>query len=134
MVTLWDSDKAAGARGRARAYHRAVTTRRRSGKDAASTLITSAPESLADDLARRQRRYLAQMSFRVVCFVLGGALWGRVPTIVPVLLLVAATVLPYIAVVLANAGRERPTGEPSTVDPRRLDAGRPTHGHLGGRE
>ncbi|WP_182113715.1 MULTISPECIES: DUF3099 domain-containing protein [unclassified Actinotalea] len=71
--------------------------------------ITSAAEPLADDIARRTRRYLIQMSIRVVCFI--GAVtvqhWSRW------LLLAGAVVLPYIAVLLANAGRERG----ATVDP-----------------
>lgn len=65
--------------------------------------ITSAAPSLTDDVARRTRRYLIQMSVRVVCF-LGAVLidhWTRW------LLLLGAVVLPYIAVLLANAGGER---------------------------
>ena len=65
--------------------------------------ITSAAPSLTDDVARRTRRYLIQMSVRVVCFV-GAVLvdhWTRW------LLLLGAVVLPYVAVLLANAGGER---------------------------
>lgn len=65
--------------------------------------ITSAAPSLSDDVARRTRRYLIQMSIRVVCF-LGAVLvdhWTRW------LLLLGAVVLPYVAVLLANAGGER---------------------------
>lgn len=69
--------------------------------------ITSAPEPLADDLARRQHRYLWQMGIRVVCFVAAGVLWPHVPRAVSLALIAAAAVLPYIAVLLANAGRER---------------------------
>ena len=65
--------------------------------------ITSAAPSLTDDVARRTRRYLIQMSIRVVCFA-GAVLvdhWTRW------LLLLGAVVLPYVAVLLANAGGER---------------------------
>lgn len=65
--------------------------------------ITTAPESLTEDLDRRAHRYLIQMSIRVACFF-GAVLidhWSRW------LLLAGAVVLPYVAVVLANAGRER---------------------------
>ncbi|MCL3861948.1 DUF3099 domain-containing protein [Actinotalea sp. K2] len=65
--------------------------------------ITSASAPLADDMAQRSRRYLAQMSIRVVCFLAAVAIdhWTRW------VLLAGAVVLPYFAVVLANAGRER---------------------------
>lgn len=65
--------------------------------------ITSAPASLSDDVAARTRRYLLQMAVRVVCFVGAVAVdhWSRW------VLLAGAVVLPYVAVVLANAGRER---------------------------
>lgn len=67
------------------------------------TRITSAARPLSDDVSARARRYLIQMSVRVVCFV-GAVLvdhWTRW------VLLAGAVVLPYVAVLLANAGRER---------------------------
>lgn len=91
--------------------------------------ITGAQEPLADDIARRTHRYLVQMTIRVVCFI--GAVvvdhWTRW------LLLVGAVVLPYVAVVLANAGRERP----ETPDPFLAQAAlppAPPPGRLGGGE
>ncbi|NTW39021.1 MAG: DUF3099 domain-containing protein [Cellulomonadaceae bacterium] len=54
-------------------------------------------------MAHRTRRYLLQMTIRVVCF-LGAVVvdhWTRW------LLLAGAVVLPYVAVVLANVGQER---------------------------
>jgi len=85
--------------------------------------ITSAREPLSDDIARRNTRYMWQMSTRVVCFV--GALvldhWTRWA------LVAAAVVLPYVAVVLANAGRERPEEvRPTPVDAAALPAGATT--------
>ena len=71
--------------------------------------ITTASTALSDDVAARTRRYLVQMGVRVVCF-LGAVLvdhWTRW------VLLAGAVVLPYLAVVLANAGRERRT-DPGT--------------------
>lgn len=65
--------------------------------------ITDVPVPLSDDVSARARRYLIQMSVRVACFV--GAVvidhWTRW------VLLAGAVVLPYVAVILANAGRER---------------------------
>ena len=91
--------------------------------------ITTAPKALSDDLAQRTRRYLIQMGIRTACF-LGAVLvqhWTRW------LLLAAAVVLPYLAVVSANAGRERGTTPGTLVDQRALpgraappaDEGRP---------
>lgn len=62
--------------------------------------ITSARTSHSDDVRGRQRRYLISMSIRTVCFVLavvtdGPLRWAFV---------VCAVCLPYIAVVVANAG------------------------------
>ena len=81
--------------------------KRRTGKVPVHT-ITSAAAPLGDDIARRSRRYLAQMTLRTLCFLGAVFTWGHVPTPVSVSLLIGAVVLPYVAVVLANAGRERP--------------------------
>lgn len=65
--------------------------------------VTSARRSLTDDQAERNRRYLLSMSIRVICFV-GCILvdgWLRWT------LFVGALVLPWIAVIIANAGREQ---------------------------
>ena len=52
--------------------------------------ITSAPRSRADDIAARQKRYIFSMAVRTVCFLIVGAVF-----------------LPYVAVVMANAGPGR---------------------------
>lgn len=74
--------------------------------------ITSARSSLQDDIAARNKRYMLQMSTRVVCFV--GAVvvdhWTRW------ILVAGAVFLPYIAVVIANAGREKATDPGTYVD------------------
>jgi hypothetical protein len=80
--------------------------------------ITSAAVPLSQDIDRRMRRYVVQMSVRVACFVSAVLLdhWTRW------LLLVGAVVLPYLAVVLANAGRED-VGDPGTfLEPPSLPA------------
>ena len=69
--------------------------------------ITTAPEPLADDIARRTRQYLAQMGVRVACFLVAVFTWGHIPAWISAILLVGAVVLPYSAVLLANAGRTR---------------------------
>ena len=100
--------------------------------------ITSAAAPLGDDIAKRARRYLAQMALRTLCFIGAVATWGIVPTWISVSLLVGAVVLPYVAVVLANAGRERPDrADPFTDVVRQLgsspapDAGSPHDARYG---
>lgn len=87
--------------------------------------ITSAPEPLGADQARRARRYLIQMGIRVVCFLLAVLTWTRVPMWVSLVLIVGAVVLPYIAVLFANAGRERRDVGPVGYVPHQLDAAPP---------
>lgn len=85
--------------------------------------ITSVPEPLADEVARRTRRYLVQMGIRIVCFLGAVATWGLVPAWISWLLIASAVVLPYIAVILANAGRERRDVAPPLMAPRALGRG-----------
>ena len=69
--------------------------------------ITTANTSSADDIAGRQRRYLVAMGFRTVCFIAAifvTITWARV------LLIGGALLLPYVAVVMANAGATKSDG------------------------
>ena len=100
------------------------TSRRRSDPPAQEVYsITSAPEPLTDDMARRQKRYLLQMGVRVVCFAVAALSWGRIPMWTSVILLVAAIVLPYTAVLFANAGRERRDSDGSFMTAREIGPG-----------
>ncbi|MBL0888065.1 DUF3099 domain-containing protein [Myceligenerans indicum] len=69
--------------------------------------ITSVPESLDDDQARRAKVYLIQMGIRLLCFV--GAILCLTTglTWLGWTLAVGAVVLPYTAVVFVNAGPNR---------------------------
>ena len=93
--------------------------------------ITTAPEPLAVDMSRRQSRYLMQMSVRVVCFLIAVFTWNHVPMWVSLILLVAAVVLPYSAVLFANAGRERDTDDVSYLEQRQIGTGPGDQGGLG---
>jgi Protein of unknown function (DUF3099) len=89
--------------------------------------VTSAPQSLHDEQRSRIRRYLVTMGIRTACFLLAawtGAsgrpwwIWGSFALF--------AVVLPYVAVVMANAVRPRVAGmvrpaTPSSDDPPRLE-------------
>lgn len=75
--------------------------------------ITGARQGLADDVRARQRRYVISMSVRTLSVIAAAVLWN-VERHVAVVALVLGMVLPYIAVVIANAGRENAPGLPST--------------------
>ena len=64
--------------------------------------ITSAQKSLSSDKPGRQRRYFISMMVRTACFILAVVL----PSPFRWIALAGAVFLPYIAVVVANAGRE----------------------------
>jgi hypothetical protein len=69
--------------------------------------ITAVPLSPAQDVAARQKRYLISMAIRTVCFV--GAVFCYSAGLHPVawVLLVGALLLPFFAVVIANAASPR---------------------------
>ncbi|WP_314172947.1 DUF3099 domain-containing protein [Streptomyces winkii] len=78
--------------------------------------ITGARQSLADDVRGRQRRYVISMLVRTVSVLLTVILWN-VERPLAVVTLVVGALLPYVAVVVANAGRENPTSMPSAFVP-----------------
>ncbi|GGT63672.1 DUF3099 domain-containing protein [Streptomyces purpureus] len=78
--------------------------------------ITGARQGLADDVRGRQRRYVISMSVRTISVVLAAVLWN-VERHVAIVALALGVLLPYIAVVIANAGRENAPSLPSTFVP-----------------
>jgi hypothetical protein len=91
--------------------------------------ITSAAASRNDDIDARQRRYLFSMGVRTLCFV--GAIVSAslgIHWLWPILI-VGAVVLPYVAVVMANAATTRDDGV-ALLDhggQRELGNGPPSH-------
>ena len=84
--------------------------------------VTTAPIAARDDSEDRIHRYLLTMGIRTVCFVLmvvfdGWLRWAFA---------VGAVILPYVAVVLANARAPRVPGrvEGVVVDPHTRHLGR----------
>ncbi|MFJ7072295.1 DUF3099 domain-containing protein [Streptomyces sp. NPDC098781] len=75
--------------------------------------ITGARTGLQEDVRGRQRRYVISMSIRTLSVILAASLWN-VERHVAIVALVLGAVLPYIAVVIANAGRENAPSLPST--------------------
>ena len=72
--------------------------------------ITTAEQSRQTEIAGRQRRYVLSMAVRTVCFV--AAILASVAGIdwLWPILIVAALLLPYVAVVMANARTTRGDG------------------------
>ena len=71
-----------------------------------SIVITSALEPLSLEQHDRQRRYFISMMVRTACFIATIFL----PSPYRWITLFGALVLPYVAVVVANAGREDVSG------------------------
>ncbi|MER5602220.1 DUF3099 domain-containing protein [Streptomyces sp. NPDC002265] len=85
----------------------------RGGGDVEVFRITGARQSLHEDVRGRQRRYVISMTIRTLSVILAATLWG-VERHVAIVALVLGAVLPYIAVVVANAGRENAPSLPTT--------------------
>jgi Mn2+/Fe2+ NRAMP family transporter len=65
--------------------------------------ITTASASRKDEIAGRQRRYVISMTIRTICFVAAILVGGWLRWV----LVAAALLLPYVAVVMANATHSR---------------------------
>lgn len=76
--------------------------------------ITTATRSHSDDISGRQRRYVISMTIRTVCFLLAVVSMGHWFMWV---FLAASFFLPYVAVVMANAGSSADPGGPDLVSP-----------------
>jgi hypothetical protein len=100
-------------------------------------LITDAQRSQDDQLRTRERRYVAMMLVRAVCVVIVAVLIGTRPPLMWLWLAltgVAAVVIPWLAVILAN---DRPPKEkyrifhrhraPDETPPRALPSQPPPH-------
>ncbi|GGZ91112.1 membrane protein [Streptomyces spiroverticillatus] len=78
--------------------------------------ITGARQGLAEDVRGRQRRYVISMAIRTVAVILAAVLWN-VERPVAIVALALGVLLPYVAVVIANGGRENAKPLPSTFVP-----------------
>ena len=76
--------------------------------------VTTARTKAADDLNARMKHYLVTMGIRTACFVLAFLTSGWVRWTCVGL----AVVLPYVAVVFANARSPRAAGRLAPVAPR----------------
>jgi hypothetical protein len=74
--------------------------------------ITTASAGAGADIDSRQKRYVITMGIRTLCFlvVAGLAMSHFGPNWLPWIFVVGAVVLPYIAVVMANASNTKSDG------------------------
>lgn len=89
--------------------------------------ITTASTSHAEDIGARQRRYLYSMAVRSLCFI-GAVVAGPGLGLYWLcwILIPGAVVLPYVAVVIANAAAARTEADqlgPIRLGRRELDSG-----------
>jgi Flp pilus assembly protein TadB len=66
-----------------------------------SLRITTASRPRSEDIRGRERRYIISMGIRTLCFVLAVVFMGHW---VMWVFLIGAVFLPYVAVIMANAG------------------------------
>lgn len=76
-------------------------------------LVTTAAKSPRDEQRERQRRYLITMGIRVVCFILAIVLVGVGLRWEAAIAVAASLILPWVAVIAANAGPRRVSETPS---------------------
>ena len=80
---------------------------------AVSASISNVGEPLSIDQSSRARKYFISMMMRTACFILAVIL----PSPYRWIALFGAVVLPYISVVVANAGRESIRGRATVISP-----------------
>jgi Flp pilus assembly protein TadB len=84
---------------------------RKRAQDAA-VRITTAQSSVGADISHRQRRYLIAMGVRTLCFLVVAllAVTHLGPGWLPWIFVAGAVLLPYVAVVMANASGTKSDG------------------------
>jgi uncharacterized membrane protein YgcG len=69
-------------------------------------LVTQARRPMSEDIRYRQRRYLIMMGIRTICFAIAIVLFVAHLRWLILIPAVGAILIPYIAVIFANGGRE----------------------------
>jgi hypothetical protein len=83
----------------------------RKAPEAPAYRITTARKSVADDQAGRVRGYVISMTIRIICFLLAVVTTG----VVRWAFVAGALIIPYVAGVFANGGREPIEDPPDTL-------------------
>ena len=76
-------------------------------------LVTTAGRSPREEQRERERRYLITMGIRVVCIILAIVLFGVGLRWIAAFAVAGSLILPWVAVVAANAGPRRAVERPS---------------------
>jgi len=69
-------------------------------------LVTQARRPLSEDISYRQHRYLLMMAIRTACFAIAIIMFVNHLRWLILIPAVGAVLIPYIAVIFANGGRE----------------------------
>ena len=88
-----------------------MTRSQPSGREAPVYRITTARRGITDDQAGRVRGYVISMTVRIVCFLLAVVTTGWLRWT----FVAGAVLIPYLAVVFANGGREPVQDPPDTL-------------------
>ncbi|MEP6462523.1 MAG: DUF3099 domain-containing protein [Frankiaceae bacterium] len=91
-------------------------------------VVTNAGRSRREEIDDRQKKYLIKMAIRTLCLIGAIILYAlHVPFVFILVLIIASTVLPWMSVVVANAGPgpERARRQPEVYSPDPARALRP---------
>jgi Protein of unknown function (DUF3099) len=69
-------------------------------------LVTQARRPMSEDISYRQHRYLIMMGIRTLCFAVAVIMFVNHLHWLALIPAIGAIVIPYIAVIFANGGRE----------------------------
>ena len=76
-------------------------------------LVTTAGKSPRQEQRERERRYLVTMGIRLVCFILAIVFFEVGPRWLAAIAVAGSLILPWIAVIAANAGPRRAFEQPA---------------------
>jgi Protein of unknown function (DUF3099) len=85
----------------------------RVARDAEPLLVTTAAKSPVQERRERERRYLLTMGLRVLCFIAAIVLFAVGPRWAGLVAAAASLILPWVAVVAANAAPKRNPAAPA---------------------
>jgi len=79
-------------------------------------LVTTAGKSAREERRERERRYLLTMGLRVLCFIAAIVLFAAGLRLAGAVAAAASLILPWVAVVVANAGPGRTASQPTLYE------------------
>jgi hypothetical protein len=81
-------------------------------------IVTTAAKSPVQERRERERRYLLTMGLRVLCFIAAIVLFAVGPRWAGFIAAAGSLVLPWVAVVAANAAPKRTAASPALYRPQ----------------